>query len=228
MALIMLIRHGRISGNTSGRFVGQHDDPLDEEGARQAALLVPRLTRFDPDRVISSDLKRCTQTMAPFAAASGMRIETDAGLREVHDGEWTNLTQEELWEGWPELMERYRTGEDVPRPGGERWADVRSRILASLSRIVGDLGPEERAVICTHAGPLMLICSWVTGADLPGNIFLGPFRPPANASIIMFDTRLPALISYNDTCHLQSKPRHGEDHQSGVTPIRRAKGVNSL
>lgn len=202
MALIMLIRHGRTYGNSSGRFIGQHDELLDPEGERQAELLVPRLMRFQPDRVISSDLQRCTQTVAPFCQVSGTPVETDPGLREVGDGEWTNLSPEELWAGWPDLMERYGNGEDVPRPGGERWSDVRRRVLASLERIVGEMGPKERVVICTHAGPSMLISSWVTGANLPGNIFLGPLRPPANASVTLLDPHAPALISYNDTCHL--------------------------
>jgi probable phosphoglycerate mutase len=204
MALIMLIRHGRTPGNSSGRFIGQHDEVLDEEGRRQAVLLVPRVTRFNPSRVVSSDLKRCTQTMAPFAKASGMTVETDPALREVGDGEWTNRTLEELWAGWPDLMERYRNGEDVPRPGGERWSDVRQRVLGSLSGIIAEVSPEDRVVICTHAGPSMLISSWVTGSNLPGNIFLGPLHPPANASVTIFDPHHPALISYNETCHLSS------------------------
>ena len=219
MALIMLVRHGRTSGNSSGRFIGQYDEPLDEEGRRQAGLLVPRLRRFEPDRVISSDLKRCTQTMAPFIAAAGIRIETDAGLREVGDGEWTNMSPEQLWEGWPDLMRRYANGEDVPRPGGERWADVRRRVLASLSRIVGEMASGEKVVVCTHAGPSMLIAAWVTGAALPGNIFLGPFQPPANASITLFDPHRPALISYSDTCHLSPRGHPPEDHRSGVSLV---------
>ena len=220
MAVIMLIRHGRTPGNSSGRFIGQFDEVLDSEGERQATLLVPRITAFEPDRVISSDLQRCTQTMAPFAAASGMGIETDPGLREVGDGEWTNLSPEELWAGWPDLMERYRHGEDVPRPGGEQWSDVRRRVLGSLSRIIGEMGSEDRVVICTHAGPSMLISSWVTGSVLPGNIFLGQLRPPANASVTIFDPHQPALITYNETCHLLPNARVAGDRQSGTVPIR--------
>ncbi len=202
MALIMLIRHGRTAGNSMDRFIGQHDEVLDESGIRQSSLLAPRLAEFAPDRLISSDLKRCTQTIAPFASAAGMEIETDSRLREVADGLWTNRTQKELWEGWPELMDRYRRGEDVPRPGGERWVDVRQRVLAALTEIIAEMGPEEKVVICTHAGPSMLIASWITGTILPGNIFLGPFSPPGNASITTADPHLPALISYNETCHL--------------------------
>ncbi len=209
MALIMLIRHGRTSGNSSGRFIGQYDEPLDEAGVRQARLLVPVLARFRPHRVISSDLLRCTQTMAPFAAESGMQVETDQRLREVGDGEWTNRTMEELWNGWPDLMERYRQGEDVPRPGGERWADVRRRVLEALREIIGGMGSEEKVAICTHAGPSLLISSWVTGADPPGNIFLGRLCPPANASVTTFDPHLPALVSYNQTCHLSPDAGRG-------------------
>ncbi len=202
MALIMLVRHGRTSGNSSGRFIGQYDEPLDERGKGQAALLAPVVAHFQPDRVISSDLVRCTQTMEPFAAASGMEVETDRRLREVGDGEWTNQTMEALWRGWPDLMERYLKGEDVPRPGGETWADVRRRVLAALEEIIGDMAADDRVVICTHAGPSLLISSWVTGVELPGNIFVGQLHPPGNGSVTTFDPHQPALVSYNQTCHL--------------------------
>lgn len=221
MASIMLIRHGRTAGNSSGRFIGQYDEPLNEAGVGQASLLVPVLARFEPDRVISSDLKRCTQTMAPWAAASGMQIETDPRLREVGDGEWTYRTIEELWSGWPDLMDRYRRGEDVPRPGGERWADVRRRVLESLAEIISGMGSGDKVVICTHAGPSLLIGAWVTGAQLPGNIFLGRLRPPGNASITTFDPHLPVLTSYNQRCHLAPGAGLRADPRSGVHLIGR-------
>ena len=211
MALIMLIRHGRTSGNSSGRFIGQYDEPLDEVGARQASLLAPVLERFQPHRVISSDLSRCIQTMEPFAAASGIRLETDPRLREVGDGEWTYRTFEELWAGWPDLMDRYQRGEDVPRPGGETWADVRHRVMAATEEIIESMGSEDRVVICTHAGPLLTIFSWVTAAALPGNIFLGRLRPPANASVSSFDPHKPVLVSYNQTCHLSVGVQSGRN-----------------
>ena len=204
MALMMLIRHGRTPGNSTDRFIGQYDERIDEAGARQASLLVPRLERFRPDRLISSDLQRCTQTIAPFVSASGMEVETDARLREVGDGEWTNRTQEELWAGWPDLMRRYFEGEDVPRPGGERWKDVRRRVLAALNDIASEKEPAERVVICTHAGPSLLFASWITGVALPGNIFMGPFSPPGNAAVTLADPHAPLMISWNETCHLKT------------------------
>lgn len=211
MGQIMLIRHGRTPGNSSGRFIGQYNEPLNELGVKQAELLVPVLTRFKPDRVFSSDLQRCTQTMVPFAQASGTAVETDPRLREVGDGEWTYKTMEELWEGWPDLMDRYRKGEDVPRPGGERWSEVRSRVLSGLKDIIGDMGSEDRVAICTHAGPLLLISAWVTGVELPGNIFLGPFQPPENGSVTTIDPHRPALIGYGETCHLLAVADAGPD-----------------
>ena len=209
MALIMLVRHGRTSGNSSGRFIGQYDEPLDGVGFHQASLLVPVLAAFRPDRVISSDLTRCTQTLEPFAAASGIEVETDPRLREVGDGEWTYQKIEDLWAGWPDLMKRYQEGEDVPRPGGETWADVRRRVMAATEEIISDMAADDRVVICTHAGPSMLIASWVTGGKLPGNIFLGCLRPPENGSVTTFDPHAPALVSYNQTCHLSESDGPG-------------------
>ena len=79
---------------------------------------------------------------------------------------------------------------------------MRRRVLESLTGVISAMGPEEKVVICTHAGPSLLIGAWVTGAELPGNIFLGRLRPPGNASITTFDPHPPVLTSYNQRCHL--------------------------
>ncbi len=49
--------------------------PLDERGVRQAGALAALLAAYDPARILSAPLERCTRTVAPLAAACGREVE---------------------------------------------------------------------------------------------------------------------------------------------------------
>jgi 8-oxo-(d)GTP phosphatase len=53
------------------------DRPLDERGRAQADDLVPVLGGYGAERIVSGDVVRCTQTVAPLAAATGIAVQTE-------------------------------------------------------------------------------------------------------------------------------------------------------
>ena len=62
---VLLVRHG----SAGSRSEWQGDDrlrPLDETGHRQADELVPLLSRFDVQELVSADYVRCVQTLEPL------------------------------------------------------------------------------------------------------------------------------------------------------------------
>ena len=84
MSRIYLIRHAK----PSATWGGDDDDPgLDETGraqaevAARALLALPAAAR--PTRVVSSPLRRCQETAAPFAEAIGARLEIDPLVGEI-------------------------------------------------------------------------------------------------------------------------------------------------
>ena len=199
MGTLLVVRHGRADGNTVHRLVGHSDTPLDELGRRQAERLAARLEKVGVTRIVSSDLSRALDTVRPLATRIGTEPVTDRRLREIDNGDWTGLVPAEIDERWPDLWQSYRNGVDVARPGGERWADVRTRVRAFLA----DLGdPEGVTVIATHGGPSLLIVEWALGVRFPGNLFAGPIQAPDNASVTTIQLPGPRLIGFNDVGHL--------------------------
>lgn len=78
---LLVIRHA--TAGDSDEWEG--DDarrPLDERGRRQAARLVGQLASFELERIVSSPLDRCTQTVEPLAAALGLEVEVSDDLVE--------------------------------------------------------------------------------------------------------------------------------------------------
>jgi 8-oxo-dGTP pyrophosphatase MutT (NUDIX family) len=71
---VLVLRHA--SAGSRGDWHG--DDrlrPLDECGVAQADELVRLLSRFEVGRIVSADLRRCTETVALLAETFGLEIE---------------------------------------------------------------------------------------------------------------------------------------------------------
>jgi glucosyl-3-phosphoglycerate phosphatase len=198
MGRLVLVRHGQAEGNSEHRFIGQTNVPLTARGRRQAEALGLRLRTAQIDRVVSSDLSRAYDTAAPIAAVSGRNVTVERRIREIHNGEWAAKTPDEIAAGWPDLWTRYRGGEDVPRPGGERWADVRTRTVATLEPLLDEDGI---TVVVSHGGPILIAAHWAAGQVVEGNVFRGPLGAVQNASLTVIDPG-PKLTAFNDVGHL--------------------------
>ncbi|MEX2423990.1 MAG: histidine phosphatase family protein [Acidimicrobiia bacterium] len=198
MGRLVLVRHAQAEGNSEHRFIGQTDVPLTALGRRQAEAVGLRLRTANIARVISSDLSRTADTAAAIAAVSGTPVEFEPAIREIHNGEWAGLTPEEIARGWSDMWNRYRGGEDVPRPGGERWADVRARTLVVLERL---LELDGVSVVVSHGGPIVIGAHWATGHIVDGNVFRGRLGAVQNTALTVIDHG-PKLTAFNDVGHL--------------------------
>lgn len=73
---LVLVRHASAGERSAWR--GADDDrPLDERGRAQADELTAVLRGYGAARIVSADVVRCTQTLAPLAAASGLTLELE-------------------------------------------------------------------------------------------------------------------------------------------------------
>jgi broad specificity phosphatase PhoE len=149
---LVLWRHGRTEWNAAGRFQGQLDPPLDEEGRNQAARAAPHLVAagLPPDDtvVVSSDLSRAAETAATLTALLGVPLRLDSRLREHGMGSWEGLTRDEVAQRYPEQYADWTAGRLVRGRGGEDPSEVAERALAALA----DLPSARVAVVVTHGG----------------------------------------------------------------------------
>jgi broad specificity phosphatase PhoE len=150
-ARLVLWRHGRTEWNVTGRFQGQADVPLDEVGRGQAAAAARLVAAFEPVSIFSSDLARTYQTAEPLAALTGLEIQTDKRLREIHVGSWEGLLGDEIRAQDPELAERVWRGEDVRRsPTGESPQEVADRVAEALAEIAETADDGATIAVVTH------------------------------------------------------------------------------
>jgi 8-oxo-(d)GTP phosphatase len=77
----VVVRHGHAYPKSAwGR--DDADRPLVTAGLRQAGALTALLRAWAPERVLSSPWKRCTDTVAPYATLTGVRVKSKGRLSE--------------------------------------------------------------------------------------------------------------------------------------------------
>jgi broad specificity phosphatase PhoE len=193
---LTLIRHGLTDWNVAGRFQGQTDRPLSEEGRRQARRLARRTARFGPiDRVVASPLRRARETAE--LAFPEHAIVTDARLMELDFGVFEGGTAEENrrrdeWTAW------YADPFLSAAPGGESYRDLRDRAVAWFEELPGDLG---HVVAVTHSGTIQMLLAHVLGVEHPRwrkRIYV---RHSSVSRIVMRDGEI-VVERVNDTRHL--------------------------
>jgi broad specificity phosphatase PhoE len=93
---LLCIRHAQSTWNAAGRWQGQADPPLSEQGLRQAEALAERLRGegWPLRALLTSDLARARETAARLGAAFDLDPEPWAALREADLGLWSGRCSE--------------------------------------------------------------------------------------------------------------------------------------
>jgi broad specificity phosphatase PhoE len=147
---LVLWRHGETDYNATGRWQGHLDSALTETGWNQARFAVPVLTKFAPELVVASDLRRATNTATVFTDAVGIPLRIDERLRETHLGKWQGLTNSEVEAEWPGMIDLWRSDPTIAPPDGE----TRIEVAARAAEVVDDVDREfdGTVMLCAHGG----------------------------------------------------------------------------
>ena len=151
-ARLILVRHGETDWNKAGRFQGQIDIPLNDNGRGQAAAARDFLKDIPIDRAWSSTLSRPTETAQIILEAHpDVPLTQIDGLVEIGHGLWEGKLESEIREDWSELLDTWkRAPETVQMPEGETIQDVWARSVRSWGEIAGELKPEETVLVVAH------------------------------------------------------------------------------
>lgn len=113
--LVVLVRHGESDYNQAGIVQGQSDSAeLTEVGIAQATAIGEWLSGLECHSILSSPLRRCTQTAKIVAARLGLPsgvITTDRRLVEIDFGPWTGKSRRVIAE---DCKEQYQTWRNRP------------------------------------------------------------------------------------------------------------------
>ena len=153
---LVIIRHGQTPGNRERRYVGALDQPLSDEGRKQAQEKIAAYAALLPDveRVYVTTLRRTHETASIlFPGVQQIVVE---GIQEMDFGQFAGRTADEMADdaAYREWVEGYCEG---PCPGGEAKPEFTDRVCDSLSRMLRGAWArgERRVVLVAHGGTMM-------------------------------------------------------------------------
>ncbi|ABX08448.1 histidine phosphatase family protein [Prochlorococcus marinus] len=204
-ARLILVRHGETNWNKEGRFQGQIDIPLNENGKEQAMAASNFLRKVSFNKAFSSSMSR------PFETAKiilnnhpNLRIECLRGLVEIGHGQWEGKLETEIRETWGKLLDKWKTSpETVQMPNGENIQEVWTRATNCWEQISETLSQNETALVVAHDAVNKTILCHLLGLT-PKNIWM---IKQGNGGITVVDiptdpSQLPVVTCLNITSHL--------------------------
>ena len=144
--MIYLLRHCDKTGEAA-------EAPLSAKGFAQAKSLVPALAKLGIQRILSSPYLRAQQSVAPFAKAAGLTVETSEAL-----SEWRLAG--ELRGDWKAVLARGLANPSAKATGGESaaevWARARPLLMAKTPTLLVTHGGWLSVVLGQHGRPRTL------------------------------------------------------------------------
>ena len=199
--LLTLVRHGRTTANASNLLQGHVDNPLDEVGVAQAALLAQALQRFGPvTRLISSPLVRARQTADAIRLGTPLAfdIEIDTRWIELNYGDYDAQPASSIA---PEVWAKWRTDEHFLPPNGETLGELNTRVVDAINDLVGQPhgAVSEHIVVVSHVSPIKAAVAWALGVGIETSWRTTLDR--ASMSTVRLDAHRPSLKTFNVTAH---------------------------
>lgn len=175
---LFLVRHGETADNVKMRYVGIRDEPLTNEGKKQAQQAAAALAQLPIDLIITSPLSRAANTAAAIQNGCGVELRIDSRLAEGSFGRWEGLTRSEvlaMGNQEAEYLSRWESDASCAPPGGESFVEVQNRIAGLVAELKRDFAGSS-IVLVSHVGPIKALIA--AALEIPllaaGRFFLDP------------------------------------------------------
>jgi len=149
----ILTRHATTDWNLAGRIQGHTDISLNQQGRIEAEELAKVLSGLGIHLIVSSDLKRASETGDIISASLSVPSQLDTRLRECSSGDVEGLTKEQAVEKYGPSMEstwddQYRAYDFRPF-GGEHRDAVLARHMQALETLTSEQ-PNKTLLLIGH------------------------------------------------------------------------------
>ncbi|MBI3619127.1 class I tRNA ligase family protein [Candidatus Peregrinibacteria bacterium] len=151
---VTIVRHGETEWNKERKVHGGDvDEPLNDEGKKQARELATKLAKKKFDVILSSDLKRTAGTATILSKELGVPIGTQwPELRERKTGEWSGTSIDDVMKKHSRIHEKQSpVSHHATPPGGESLSEFLQRMERAYDRLLEEF-PGKKILIVAHKG----------------------------------------------------------------------------
>ena len=193
MPIVYMLRHAQSVANSKGILAGQDNSvQLSKDGHKQAQMLAPYLSKLKINRIYSSPLTRCIQTIQPYMQLNpDLDFEIDESFIEMDYGKWSGKKLSVLARD-----RRWRSVQNKPStftfPQGESFRSMRKRVDLALT----ELSKEKGVVLIVTHGDIIKM-SLASALDLPIDRFQKFVAEPASLTVINLDQNNSTVLQTN-------------------------------
>lgn len=202
---LLLVRHGvtpltagkRFSGGLGGSNPGLSDEGRDQVRAT-GEWLAPAASRIEA--VVASPVRRTRESAEVLAACLGdLPVVEEPGIAEMEFGHWDGLTFAEVGERHHDELAAWLGSTQVAPRGGESFAQVQTRVLAGLDRVLEEYAGRTVALV-SHVTPIKIVVAHALGAPLesvfrmelsPASVTVVTVAPGGRASLRLYNALPP-------------------------------------
>jgi probable phosphoglycerate mutase len=203
MPIVYLLRHAQSTANSKGILAGRDNKiGLSKKGFKQAKSLVQVLDHLKIQKIYSSPLTRCIQTIDPYLQKRPETLfQIDDRLVEMDYGSWSGKKLSSLSRKpqWQQVQSKPST---FVFPSGESFRAMRSRIESVLKQLKDEKNP---VLLVTHGDIIKMILAVAVG--LKSDDFQRFIVEPGSISTISISKSNIYLVSSNSllSARLSSK-----------------------
>jgi alpha-ribazole phosphatase len=192
---LVLVRHAEPDESVRGLCYGALDVGLSSRGERQARALAWRLAGEPLAAVYSSPSTRASATAHAIGERHGLEPCVEVDLREIDFGAFEGRTYAEIQDAHPEIYAIWmRRPTEVRFPGGESFAELRTRVLAAMETIVVRHAGSSVALV-GHGGPNRAMLAHALG--VPDDAVFRIGQDHGRVSEIRWDAGRPTVVKVN-------------------------------
>jgi broad specificity phosphatase PhoE len=145
--------------------------------------------------IYTSPRSRALESARILAAVPSCPIEIVADLREIDFGEFEGLPYDEIAARYPDLYRQWmETPTEVRFPNGERFSEMRGRILRAFDAIQREREGQTVAMV-SHGGVNRILIAWAL--QMPGDCLFRLAQDYAAISLLTLVDGLPSLQLLN-------------------------------
>jgi len=194
MTTFLLLRHAHSVANKAGILAGQLEGiGLSKDGIAQVNKLTSSFENLKIDRIISSPMQRCLETVEGIARSKRKRISIDERLIEMNYGSWSGKKLSKL-----SRMKDWKVIQTKPSafrfPQGESFKELEERI-ESLLKDLSRKYPKETILIITHGDIVKIAASLTVGSGL--NNFQKFAVDPCSLTTLSWGSKARMLLTFN-------------------------------
>lgn len=201
---LFLIRHGQTLWNKEGRYQGNRDIELTEEGIKQAGFTAEYLSDVDFSNIYSSPLKRAMDTANIINKTNekkDLKIIIRENLKEMHFGKWEGMKFEQLGKEFHDEFQNWlRDPYNYCPAGGESFKQVKKRATEEIENIIKESEDGSNVAVVTHGGIILsILVYWL---QIPLSRWRSIVLNQGAINIAVIDRGFPYISTVNFTGHL--------------------------